>query len=253
MLPFAIYNLALKYSQISLQPGEPGFGVVLSLMRSDVFFNLGYALLWVGLFAVAGGGLLRRIVVVLFHATTILVVLVTTCAYQYFRETGTALDYGVIALWMPKFGDILPMITQGVPPFAWVLLAAALLYAALGPWLLTRALGYRQNWPLDSRATIPEVGLLGPTGPFLLAVGFGSLSLLIGSTNAGANLSFVRSPFVSVVLTGVQVHPTPRTLRLRVRRHRGERLQGLRHGTDTRASAARLRDACRKRQQRQPA
>ena len=62
--------------------------MVLGLMRSDVFFNLGYALLWVGLFAVAGGGLLRRIVVVLFHATTILVVLVTTCAYQYFGRPG---------------------------------------------------------------------------------------------------------------------------------------------------------------------
>ena len=60
----------------------------LRLLRSDVLFDLGYVLLWIGLFA-ASRGMLRRIVFMLFHAAAVLVVVVGTCAYQYFRSTGT--------------------------------------------------------------------------------------------------------------------------------------------------------------------
>jgi len=85
-----------------------------------------HALLWIGLFAVARGRPLRWLVVVLFHTATVLVVLVTTCAYQYFRETGTTLDYSIIALWLPRFEDVKPILSQGVPPSAWALLFFAL-------------------------------------------------------------------------------------------------------------------------------
>src|SRR3712207_8378261 len=58
----------------TLFPYTTLFRSALQLMRSDVFFNLGYALLWIGLFAAARRGFLRRVVVVLFHAVTLVVV-----------------------------------------------------------------------------------------------------------------------------------------------------------------------------------
>jgi lipoteichoic acid synthase len=61
-------------------------------MRSDVFFNLGYALFWVGLFAATCRGALRRVMIVLFHVTSTLVAFFRACAHQYFQKTGTTLD-----------------------------------------------------------------------------------------------------------------------------------------------------------------
>jgi lipoteichoic acid synthase len=97
-------------------------------MRSDAFFDLGYALLWIGLFAVARRGFPRWVVVGLFYAATVFLVVVTTCAHQYFRQNGTTLDYVTVAEWIPKIEEIAPILIQGVPPSAWVLLAAALFY-----------------------------------------------------------------------------------------------------------------------------
>ena len=79
LVPLFLYNLALKASSVASIPGlAPNF----DLMRSDVFFNLGYALFWIGLFAaVRGREHLHRVVVVLFHAVTMLVVLVATFAH----------------------------------------------------------------------------------------------------------------------------------------------------------------------------
>ena len=84
--PLFVYNLALKaYDVFASQPGGPEFVRALSLLWSDVFFNLGYALFWIGLFAAMRRGLLRRVVVVLFHLATIFVVAVTTSAHWYFQ------------------------------------------------------------------------------------------------------------------------------------------------------------------------
>ncbi len=175
-------------------------------MRSDAFFDLGYALLWIGLFAVARRGFLRWVVVGLFHAATVFLVVVTTCAHQYFRQNGTTLDYGTIAEWIPKIEEIAPILTQGVPPSAWALLAAALFYAILGPFFVTRAVERRLGRP-GRRYLAPTFRIpvfLGPLGLLLLALLFGSLSSLVGSDPAGANTSFARAPFVNVVWTGVE-------------------------------------------------
>src|ERR687893_2848603 len=136
LVPLFVYNLALKASSVASVPGlDPNFDdPTFDLMRSDVFFNLGYVLFWIGLFAASrGGGLVRRVVVVLFHAATILVVLVTTSAHQYFRVTGTTLDYGIVALWLPRIKEVAPVLASGATPWSWTLLFAALFYAALGP------------------------------------------------------------------------------------------------------------------------
>jgi lipoteichoic acid synthase len=206
LVPLFVYNLALKASSVASIPGlAPNF----DLMRSDVFFNLGYALFWIGLFAaVRGGGPLRRVVVILFHAMTMLVVTVTTFAHHYFRETGTTLDYGIIALWLPKVREVIPVLASGATPWGWTLFLAALLYTALGPLLVTRAVGRWRGWSERLRVGRTEVSFLGSIGLLLLAFGFGFLSLLIGARSTdnptGASVSFVRDPFVNLVLTGAK-------------------------------------------------
>jgi lipoteichoic acid synthase len=206
LVPLVAYDLALKAYAVSSLPGERGLSRTLALMRSDAFFDLGYALLWIGLFAVARRGFLRWIVVGLFHAATVFLVVVTTCAHQYFRQNGTTLDYATIAEWIPKIEEIVPILTQGVPPSAWVLLAAALFYVVLGPFFVTRAVERRLGRPgrryLTPRFRIPV--FLGPLGLLLLALLFGALSSLLGSDPAGTNTSLARAPLVNVVWTGVE-------------------------------------------------
>ena len=151
-------------------------------MWSDVFFVLGYVLLWIGLFAIVRTGALRWGVLVLFHATAILVVALKTIAYQYIQVTGTTLDYTIIALWLPRADEIGPMLVQGISSSAWVILLVALSYAALGPWLITRFIVRWRGWP----STTPSTGSPMSTPVFssfvlcLLAFGFGLLSLQEG-------------------------------------------------------------------------
>jgi lipoteichoic acid synthase len=209
LVPLFVYNLTLKASSVA---SIPGLSPTFDLMRSDLFFNLGYALFWVGLFAaVHGGGTLRRFVVVLLHAATMLLVVVTTFAHGYFQQTGTTLDYGVVALWLPKIREVVPVLASGATPWVWVLLLAALFYVALGPLLVTRAVERLARWRgrQESAQTRSQVSFLAPLGLLLLAFGFGSLSLLIGARStdnpAGASVSFVRDPFINLVLTGAKV------------------------------------------------
>jgi lipoteichoic acid synthase len=207
LIPFAIYNLALKAYDVASRPEKLGLARTLKLMRSDVFFNLGYALLWIGLFgAVRRRGPLRRVVFFLFHVMTMLVATVRTSAHEYFRETGTALDYDIVALWLPRPKDV----KQMTPLSAWVVLAAALFYATLGPWLVSRALGRWQGWPAASPDGAPRRGSFfqNPLGLILQALGFGSLSLLTGPGTPGAGKAFARDPFVNLIVTGVKAAMT---------------------------------------------
>ncbi len=207
LVPFVVYDLALKaYGAAFLPGGDNGLSRVLGLMRSDVFFDLGYVLLWVGLFVLAKGRITRRVVVSLFHAVTVLVLLVITCAHQYFRQNGTTLDYATIAEWLPKIHEIAPILTQGVPPSAWALLFAALLYAVFGPAVVTRAFERWRGQPgrMYQAATSRISSSFGSLGLLVLALLFSSLSLLVGSDPAGENASFARAPFANVVLTGIE-------------------------------------------------
>ena len=216
LVPLFVYNLTLKASSVT---SIPGLSPTFDLMRSDVFFNLGYALFWIGLFAaVHTRGLLRRTVVILFHVSTLLVVIVTTFAHQYFRVTGTTLDYGIIALWLPQFREVVPVLASGATLWGWALLFAVICYVLLGPLLVTRAIERVVQWrggPERSWARGPETSFLVSIGLLLLAFGFGFLSLLIGARStdysAGASVSFVRDPFVNLILTGAKTATTEAT------------------------------------------
>jgi Sulfatase len=203
--PFVVYSLALKASGVASLHIAPGLADIPNLMRSNLSFCLGYASLWIGLFAVARSGMLRRAVLVLFHTATMLVVLVTTCAHQYYQQTGSTLDYSTIALFLPSPGEVFPLL-RGVSVPAWVLLFAVLLYTASGPLLLTRAVERWRGWPESSPLGPRGESFLpvGPFGFFLLALGFVWLSLLAGSNPTGTSESFARDPVVNVVLTGAK-------------------------------------------------
>ena len=86
LMPFVVYDLTLKAIRVASLPDEHGLLGALKLIRSDLLFDSGYALLWVGLFAVVGSGSLRPFVVALFHATTIVVALVVTSATSSTRS-----------------------------------------------------------------------------------------------------------------------------------------------------------------------
>jgi lipoteichoic acid synthase len=228
LVPFVVYNLALKALVLSSRNvGNAGQFDVSTLrlltygMWSDVFFVLGYALLWIGLFAAARKGPLRWGVLILFHATAILVVIVKTIAYQYIQETGTTLDYTIIRLWLPRFDELQPMLGQGIPPSAWVLLVVALSYAALGPWLVTRFVVRWRGWERGSVPTdrLERIPILGSLVLCLLALGFGSLSLqegfnpyneylrLTGQESKAVvqlNRPLVRDPLANVAITAVE-------------------------------------------------
>jgi len=180
LVPLVVYDLSLKAASVA---SIPELTTTFDLMWSAVFFNLGYALFWIGLFAaVRGRELPRRVVAVLFQVITMLVIIVTTFAHHYFQQTGATLDYATLAEWVPKLDEVGPSLFQReVPPSARVLLAATLLYAALGPPLLTRAVGRWQRWPRTSPTVTARTSFLSPLALFLLSVSFGSLSFLPAS------------------------------------------------------------------------
>jgi lipoteichoic acid synthase len=202
LVPFAIYNLALKAYDVTSRPEKLGLARTIKLMRSDVFFNLGYALLWIGLFGATRRGPLRHAIVFLFHAMTMLMATVRVSAHEYYRETGTTLDYDIVALWLLRPKDV----KQMTPLSAWVHLAATLFYATSGPWLVSRALGRLRGWPAASLDGTPRQGsfLQDPLGLVLQALGFGWLSLLTGPGTPGAGKAFARDPFANLIMTGVK-------------------------------------------------
>jgi len=223
LVPFVIYNLALKALMLSSRNVEtvgqfraPTSRIVAYGIWSDVFFVLGYALFWIGLFAVARRGPLRWGVLILFHLTAILVVIIKTIAYQYIQETGTTLDYTILRLWLPRFGELQPMLAQGIPPSAWMLLVAALSYAALGPWLVTHFVERWRGWPRITPSTWRIIPFFSGLVLCLLALGLGSLSLreglnpydeylLLTDQNSKRitqlNKPLVRDPLVNVAVT----------------------------------------------------
>src|SRR5215218_8179107 len=194
LVPFVVYNLGLKAASML---SVPGLALNPNLILSDIFFNVGYALFWVGIFAAARRGLMRWAVVFLFHTATMLVALVSTCAYLYFQEIDTTLEYGTIAEWTTRF-DKIESVLQKVPPTVLIVLAISLLYATLGPFVLTRAVEWRRGrLGTSSLVRPPKISFVVSLGLLLLALGFGAQSALIATT------ALARDPFVNVVMTGV--------------------------------------------------
>ena len=205
-ISLVIYDLALKAAIFAWIPGvTPSF----YLMRSTLYFDVGYVLLWLGLLAATPRtGPVRRSVIVFFYATAVLFVTGVTSFYQYTKFTGTALNYSKIALWLPNLKEVEPVVAGSVPLSAWTLLLVALFYLIVGPWLLKRTISRWQRWSNAASPEMPRVSFLCSLGLLLLAFGFGLLSLLLGINGrdypSGTSVALVRQPFVNVLLTGFE-------------------------------------------------
>ncbi len=200
LVPLINYNLFLKLTLISAQPGTPGILRTLGLMRSDLLFNLGYAALCIGLFAVARRGPIRWIVVVFFHISAVLVALITTSAHQYFKTTGSTLDYSMIAYAFNSPGEVKGIIASAASPILWAFVGLLLLYAILGPWLITRIVSRWRDQPADVHAS----GKLGLESLIFFLLAFGLVLLSVPASSGGASKSFSRDPIVNIAVSEVE-------------------------------------------------
>ncbi|HKH75907.1 MAG TPA: sulfatase, partial [Rubrobacteraceae bacterium] len=198
LVPLVLYDLVLKMVRVIALPGTPGSIEFLDLIRSEVFFNLGYAILWIGLFAVARRGAIRLVALVLFHLSAIAVAAVTTSAHFFYESTGSVLDYDLIALSLSNWREIQAVVMTETTLVHWLLLSAVLFYAVAGPAMLTGLLGERMHVPLATpgdesfRAGLPVVVCAA-------ALVLGVLSLLPSVT--GSNKSFARAPLANMIVT----------------------------------------------------
>lgn len=140
LAPLAVYKLALKYASFTSTHESPGLLDTLGLLRSDMLFGVGFALLWVGVFSVLRRGCLRRVATLGLHVSAVLIVVLSTCAYQYFETAGSTLDHQIVSFYLTSLGEVRGAISSETSAYVWLMLAAALVYAVIGPWLVTKLL-----------------------------------------------------------------------------------------------------------------
>ena len=174
-------------------------------MQSDLFFNLGYIVLWSGLFTIARTGLFRRIIVWLFHGLTLCIVLITTVAYQYRLSTGSTLDYDMLILGFSSIEDMRGLLASQVNVSILVSVLAMLSYSVLGPSMATSFAGWWFGY-LDTRyAAAGRWRHLFRLLTFvLIAAALFWLSLLPGFGLTGSK-AFARDAFVNVLMTTGEV------------------------------------------------
>ncbi len=225
LIPFVVYDLALKSLLIFSRPMDPeigealglmqirmsapkptGVGEGLALMQSDLFFNLGYVLLWIGLFAAVRKGVFRWIILGLFHLVTICILLITTIAYQYFKSTGSTLDSETLMLGLTTFDELGSLIASEVNAGVLALVVAMVVYSLLGPSL---AASLVRRWRSPNANYSKDVGRwprsLQVSALGLAAVACFWLSLQPHVGTPGVSKSFARDAFVNVMLTSVEV------------------------------------------------
>jgi len=205
LLPFAVYDLTLKALLVTSWPKDLGFVENLRLMRSDILFGLGYAMLWVGLFAVVRRGFWHWVLIGLFHLATLLIALVATGAYQYFKVTGSTLDSDFVLFSLSSTEGLGDVVASEVTPGLLVLMLAVLAYVFFGPWLVTRLVARWRGWPQTGRnrstgISWPRLAGVGLTTCALLSL---SLSLLPGGSGgiAAPSKSFSLDAFVNVAVS----------------------------------------------------
>jgi lipoteichoic acid synthase len=211
LVPFVAYNLALKVVRVASLTDEHGLLGSLQLVRSDLLFDLGYALLWVALFAVVRReGLWRALLVGLFHTATIMLALLATAAHRFYEVTGSTLDFDVVLFFLSSPGEIWAIAASEVTPVLLVATSAVLLYAVLGPWLLARFVGRRGAL---AGAGAARLGITRRRFASLCAaaVALFSFSILPGGvaaheseSTAHGSESFSREAFVNAAVTGIE-------------------------------------------------
>jgi len=195
LIPLFLYNVALKVVRIFTQfevPGPLGF---LDQVRSDLLFNLGYAVLWIGIFAAVRGGVGRMISLVLFHVSAMLVVVLTTSAHVFFETTGSTLDLGFVIVSISSFGEIEGAIASETTTLHWLLISAVLFYGVAGPAIFTRFVTGTWHVPVQNAGR----SWSAPVTAYLAALVLFSLSLLPSATGAGN--AFSRDALANMILS----------------------------------------------------
>jgi phosphoglycerol transferase MdoB-like AlkP superfamily enzyme len=212
LAPLFAYNVALKVVRVVTRPDPPGLLGFLDQVRSDLLFNLGFAALWVGVFAVVSGGWPRRAILVLFHLSVVVVVILTTSAHFFYTTTGSTLDLSFVIVSASSLGEIQGVIGSETTISHWALVSLILFYALAGPALITRLVTGTWESPVagDARRSVR-----GPLAVGLAALLFFSLSVVPSVTNAGN--AFARDPLANMVVnevanTEVEASVSPKSL-----------------------------------------
>ena len=197
LVPVFLYNLTLKVVRIVTRPDPPGLLGFVDQIRSDLLFNLGFAALWVGIFAVVRGGLARRVIMLLFHLAVVVVVVLTTSAHFFYTSTWSTLDLSFVIVSISSIGEIQGAIGSETTLLHWALISVVLFYVLAGPALLTRLLA--GTWRPSGKDA-------ARTGRAPLTVGLAALLLFCLSvvpsvTNAGN--AFARDPLANMVVNEV--------------------------------------------------
>ena len=202
LVPLVVYDLVLKAISIHTEEEHASFFDALGLIRSDVLFNLGYALLWIGLFALTRRGFPRWLVVILFHATAVLVGAITTCAHFYFQETGSTLGLDIIIYSLTTFGEIKDVVASVASPAIWALAVAGLCYVVLGPLLVT-FLVYKWRSRRGPVRSVTE-GASRLVASVVCLAGVALTFLAVPVQPDGASISFSRDAVVNVIASRVE-------------------------------------------------
>jgi lipoteichoic acid synthase len=181
LVPLLFYNVVLKVVRVATQFQAPGPLGFLDQVRSDLLFNLGYAVLWIGIFAVVRRGILRLVALALFHVLSILVVVLTTCAHVFFLKTGSTLGLSFVVDSLSSLGEIWGAITSETKLMHWIVIPIAVLYGSVGPAVVTRLITH--GWQVPGRGARRPWTVL--PAACLAALALFSLSLLPSATGAG--------------------------------------------------------------------
>lgn len=134
-----------------------------------------------------------------------LIALVTTSAYQYFEVTGSPLDLGFVLFSLTSIHGLGDVVASEVPPGLLVLIVAVLTYAVLGPWLVTRLVGWWRDWPESTGARTVNFSWLRSAGMGLAACLMLSFAMVPGTAPNGMGKSVSRDAFINVAATAFEV------------------------------------------------
>jgi lipoteichoic acid synthase len=195
VIPVFVYNVALKVVRVATQFEPPGPLGLLDQTRSDLLFNLGYAVFWIGVFAVLRGGIPRLIALGFFHLFSILVIVLTTSVHVFFDKTGSMLNLSFVLASLATFGEIQGVIESEIELVHWIVIPVAILYGSVGPAAVTRLVTHSWYVPFRSagrrRAVLPAV--------CLAAIALFFLSLVPSATGAGN--AFSRDALANMIVS----------------------------------------------------
>ncbi|MBA2693840.1 MAG: sulfatase-like hydrolase/transferase [Rubrobacter sp.] len=211
--PLFLYTTAFRVAGILVKDDEAGIWRVAGLLNSDLMFALGYAVFWVGVFAVFRSGLPRIAAAVLLHVSAALIAVISTIAYGYLETTGTTLDYSVVTYYLATPTEATGAVSSESSLLVWALLAGAALYMLFGPPLLYFALSRRGGSPeAESHGPEPSgAGRSGMTRRRFIAAGAGAgagfilfRESLFPPSAAGKGGVVSRSPVSNLIATGIE-------------------------------------------------